>query len=154
MKQIIEFSKKNLKNAFRNIPMVVFITYLLLLIYLTLFSQYFGRIWFHRSINLMPFVTIYRYIVSSNNPGLALMNLAGNIIAFMPFGLLLPMVLKNQMHFLFIFCCIFSTSISIEIIQYILGVGVTDIDDIILNVIGGMLGYCLFKAFKKIITVR
>ena len=154
MKQIIELRMKNLKNAFSNIPMVVFITYLLLLIYLTLFSQYFGRVWFHRSVNLMPFVTIHRYIVSSSNFGLAIINLAGNIIAFMPLGFLLPMVLKDQMHFLSILCCIFSTSISIEIIQYILGVGVSDIDDVLLNVIGGILGYCLYKIFKKMITGR
>jgi len=149
MKQIIELSMKTLKNAFSNIPLVVFITYLLLLVYLTLISQYFGRIWFHRSINLIPFVTINRYIVSSNNYVLSIINLAGNVIAFIPFGFLLPMVLKDKMHFLSILCCIFSTSISIEIIQYILCVGVTDIDDIILNVIGGILGYCLFKTFKK-----
>ena len=153
MKQFIELRITTLKNTFNNIPMVAFITYLLLLIYLTLFSQYFGRVWFHRSVNLIPFVTIHRYIVSSSNSGLAIINLAGNIIAFIPFGYLLPMVLKDKTHFLSILFCSFSTSILIEIFQYILGVGVSDIDDVLLNVVGGILGYYLYKIFKKMITM-
>ena len=55
--------------------------------------------------------------------------------------------LKNT--FLSILYCMFSTSISIEILQYILGVGVSDIDDVLLNVIGGIWGYYLYKILKK-----
>jgi glycopeptide antibiotics resistance protein len=149
---MIELRMKIFKNVLKYTPKLVFIAYMLVLIYVTLFSQYFGRVWIHRGINLIPFVTIYRYIVSSNNAGLALMNLAGNVIAFMPFGYLLPMVRKGITRFLSILCCIFSASLLIEILQYVLGVGVSDIDDVILNAVGGILGYCLYKLSKTVIA--
>ena len=148
MKQYKKYRAKNHGVISGRIAAAVFVIYLLLLIYLTLFSQYFGRVDFHRSINLIPLSTIHRYL-SCWYLGVAKVNLMGNIFAFIPFGLLLPMAAK-KLRFLSILIYLFFVSAAIEIIQYLLGVGVSDIDDIILNLAGGIIGWLIFKVFQKI----
>lgn len=40
---------------------------------------------------------------------------------------------------------VFSVSLSIEILQYVLSIGITDVDDIILNALGGILGILMYR---------
>lgn len=154
MKKIIESNFKEIKMASRNITIMALILYLLLLLYLTLFSPFFGRMSYHRDINLLPFATISRYLNFSSSIGSAIINLGGNIIAFTPIGVLLPMVLKNRLHFYLLIGITIATSVSIEICQYGLSVGVLDIDDVILNLAGGLLGYFIYKMIQKVLAIR
>ncbi len=79
-------------------------------------------------------------------------NLVGNIILFIPFGLLLPVVRKKQYSFSRIFFAGLFCSACIESIQYIeRSFGVyrsVDIDDVILNTIGAILGWMLLRFFQ------
>lgn len=103
-------------------------------------------------INFIPFRTIKSYIKYS---GLfhCLVNILGNVIIFIPIGLLLPIILNRYKSFFKIIIISFSISIIIEFIQFFIGRSV-DIDDIILNTIGGLLGYIVYtllpKRYKKI----
>lgn len=72
-----------------------------------------------------------------------LMNLLGNLLIFTPYGLLLPLILRHRLANLTCFfsglCCI----LSIELVQLITGLGIWDIDDILLNTAGLVLGILL-----------
>lgn len=101
--------------------------------------------------NLHPFKTIYTYVIDykSNNKEPFIINIIGNIALFIPFGFLLPITFLRQLNrldkLLFVTVCgIFL----IEISQFILQIGVFDIDDIILNSIGVILGFMILKTIE------
>lgn len=97
--------------------------------------------------NLRPFQEINRFIRYRHQIGLysALLNLMGNIIAFMPFGMLVQRMTKKKLNIFIIFILCFGFTFTIEVIQLITKLGRFDIDDIILNTLGGLLGYMLYR---------
>lgn len=138
----------------------IFIVYLFLLLYLTIFKRlYYGTvtgillenyrlsydIYYRNSINLIPLKTVYIYLFHPPSENIALTNIYGNIIAFMPLGFLVPSIAKSCRSIRKVLFLSIGTSISIELIQLILRVGSTDIDDVILNTFGGLIGYLIFK---------
>lgn len=135
-------------TRYRTLIKYLFTIYMIYLIYLTLFSSYYGRGYFHRSINLIPFRTMVEYLNSNYSLRIIFTNLFGNIAAFLPMGLLSPLIFKRINSFKRITFIIFTSSLCIEITQYILGVGTLDIDDIILNTLGGICGFTFYKIFK------
>jgi glycopeptide antibiotics resistance protein len=122
----------------------VFICYILFLIKLLLLSRV--SLLEHRSINLIPFYSIKEYIFSNSATikRFAFSNVGGNIIIFVPLGTYLSLFKDNKRvitNLLFIFI----VSLFIEIIQGFLGIGAADIDDIILNCLGGLVGILGYK---------
>jgi len=98
-----------------------------------------------RIFSLTPFETIFGYFSSTHfNLWIALMNVVGNIVLFIPLGIYLQIFKKNKkiLNCVTLACVI---SLGVEVTQYILGIGRTDIDDIILNTLGGMLGVFVYK---------
>jgi len=95
----------------------------------------------HRDINLMPFYVIYSYLSGNMqvSPFVALLNVLGNIVIFIPLGVFFMLrrrdksVLRNVLP-------VFMVSVLVETIQYALGLGFCDIDDVILNSTGGLIG--------------
>jgi glycopeptide antibiotics resistance protein len=79
-----------------------------------------------------------------------LANLLGNILIFVPFGFVLPFMYKRCRSFLFMTLLTFEVSLVIEVVQLITRVGIFDVDDLLLNTIGGMVGYMLFRIFDLI----
>ncbi len=97
--------------------------------------------------NLVPFTEIFRYKIGSE---LFMYNVIGNILIFVPFGYFVSSYIKASRvsHILFISLV---TSLTVEIVQNRIGRSF-DIDDIILNVAGSILGFLLFiglTAIKK-----
>jgi glycopeptide antibiotics resistance protein len=114
-----------------------------------------------RSINLIPFKSIMEFLSggTENLKRFAFSNVVGNIIIFIPFGIYLPL-LKKDKRVISNLLYIFTLSLFIEVIQGLLGIGTADIDDIILNCLGGwfgILGYkflmLLLKDEKKVSNV-
>lgn len=103
-----------------------------------------------RSVNLMPFRFIVDYVI--NDGTLAFSNVIGNIFMFVPMGIYLALI-NNKKTLLGNVTIILLFSIAAEILQYVLKIGTTDIDDVILNGIGGFLGIIcyrvLFMVFKE-----
>lgn len=101
---------------------------------LTLFKE-IGRFWTYRSI-------VGRKAV--------LLNLVGNVVGFMPFGFFLPLLSnKNKNGYrVAIFSLFFS--LLVELTQLIFKLGCFDVDDILLNTLGGVLGYLMYFTGKKI----
>ncbi|WP_051620544.1 VanZ family protein [Paenibacillus sp. UNC451MF] len=75
-------------------------------------------------------------------------NLVGNIEAFIPLGILAPMVFSGlRRTWMGMFLVSFFLSFGFEVIQLLLSIGTFDVDDILLNVTGGMLGYAVLRLF-------
>lgn len=104
-----------------------------------------------RVLNLAPFSTIrsYFYINGGISHSYGLVNLIGNILIFVPMGIYLSLLIKKTS----VRACtirIALISLGVEILQYIFALGVADIDDLILNTIGGFIGIILFKKIHAI----
>ncbi|MBB1194028.1 VanZ family protein [Flavobacterium sp. SOK18b] len=101
--------------------------------------------------NLYPFKTIFSYIINynSNNSTPFIMNIFGNIVAFIPFGFLLPITFHRQLNRLdkVVFASV-SVIFIVETLQLLFKLGVFDIDDIILNSIGVLIGFVILKKIE------
>lgn len=95
--------------------------------------------------NLVPFSEIFRYQVGTK---LFNYNVLGNIIIFIPFGYLIGEYV-NPKKIWPVIITTFCTSIVVEFVQLKIGRSF-DIDDIILNVIGGLVGYLLYIGLSAI----
>jgi len=96
--------------------------------------------------NYIPFREIMRYKVGSK---MFIYNVLGNILIFMPFGYFISRYIKPRSIFPIIMDCII-TSITVETVQLKVGRSF-DVDDIILNLAGGILGYFCYVALDAII---
>jgi len=130
----IIFNKKKV-IIHKELMNLMFIVYLFLLFQLVTTSDFESY-----SNNFIPFREIMRYRIDS---GLFYRNVVGNIVLFMPFGYLVSYYLKNTKYYIALLLT-FITSISTEVIQMYIGRSF-DIDDILLNLIGGLIGYLIFK---------
>ncbi len=145
----------NMKNC-RTLFNFLFVIYVILMIWL-LFIQRIKYIRFENygetlihNLNIIPFRTIIEYI----NPDKeilnhAIINLAGNIVMFIPLGFFLPFVKSACAKFKNIILTTIIIITVVEIIQLITLTGSFDVDDIILNVVGSIIGYLLHKLFFK-----
>ena len=95
--------------------------------------------------NFTLFKEMFRYEFGTK---LFFHNVIGNMLMFIPFGFLISYFLKLEKPYSIIILS-FITSVTIEVTQLLIG-RVFDIDDIILNVIGGLIGFLLFYILGKI----
>ncbi len=95
--------------------------------------------------NVTLFKEIFRYELGSN---MFLRNVIGNIVLFIPLGFFLSYFLRMK-KFIVLFLMVLLISLSIETTQLIIG-RVFDIDDLLLNLIGGIIGYYIYRMFDKI----
>ena len=81
----------------------------------------------------------------------ALENIIGNLILFVPLGILLPCLFSSARSFKIVFTICVISSFSIEVIQFFLWQFGTfrtvDVDDLIMNTIGGILGWIIYSKF-------
>lgn len=97
------------------------------------------------SYNLVPLKSIAQYTRGyPRNDTIRVINLYGNIGVFMPFGLITPVLRRKWSGFKTAFLVSAAFSLLLETLQFITGQGVADIDDLLLNVSGGLLGYGLY----------
>ena len=72
-------------------------------------------------------------------------NIGGNIVGFIPLGLLLPFLIPVCRNFFALTGMVLLVSLSFELVQLLAGLGSFDVDDLILNTTGGIAGYILYK---------
>jgi Glycopeptide antibiotics resistance protein len=138
----------------------MFISYLMLMLGIVFMRMGMNS----NSINFIPFKSIAEGINVYDGIRYRLIDdqVWGNVVIFVPAGIYL-MVLNKKSSILNALLTIFLISIGIEIIQYAFRIGASDIDDIILNCLGGGLGILIYllleKSFKtkekikKVITI-
>ena len=126
---------------------ILFILYVIFIVYFLLFSDWYGRTGEMREYhyNLVLFKEIKRFWQYREQVGFFAMftNLFGNVIIFIPFGFFLPMG-SRQRSFIATAYYSFVLSLCVEVFQLITKVGSFDVDDLLLNTIGGICGYILF----------
>ena len=127
---------------------ICFVLYIIFIIYFLIFSDWYGRTTtgmedYHY--NLILFKEIKRFWQYRDQVGLFAMftNLFGNVLIFMPFGFFMPMASRYRSFFSTLFWS-FGLSLGVESFQLVSRVGCFDVDDLLLNTIGGVAGYILF----------
>ncbi len=140
-------SKKYLIHICR----AIFILYILGLCYFLFFAEILGFGRMHDGevyqYNLELFKEIERFYRYRHQLGFkaVFLNLAGNVLGFVPFGLLTPALFPVAKRMLSVICLTFLLSLVFETLQLIFKVGSFDVDDLLLNTIGGILGYIFYK---------
>ena len=139
-------SKKRAKKV-RALGKVLFVLYIGFLIYFLFLSDWYGRegVMDEYRYNLVLFKEIRRFIVYREQLGAfaVFSNLLGNILIFMPFGFFISMASRSSSFFKALFNSV-GLSLCVEVLQLVTRVGSFDVDDILLNTIGGILGYIVF----------
>ena len=99
----------------------------------------------HR-VNLIPFVNLFDYDSRRD----LLLNVIGNTAMFIPSGIVLPIIYKRLNSFWKVVAAGAMISLCIEIIQLPFSVRASDVDDLILNVLGVAIGYGIYAAVKHL----
>lgn len=134
-------AKGNKKFVFhKEILNLVFVLYILCLYYILTYQGSGAK-----GINLTPFSEMFRYTFGSYK---FIKNVIGNILIFIPFGFFVSYYLNTKKTIIPVGIALV-VSLTAEVIQYHIG-RIFDIDDIILNVLGGFLGALIFVAFSSI----
>ena len=127
---------------YKEIFLLFFLIYILCLFQIVTFED---QSLFISSNNLVPFKEIMRYKVGSR---LFIKNVIGNVVMFIPYGIFASLYAKLDKPF-HALCLVFFASVTVETTQLLIG-RVFDIDDIILNVIGGLVGYGIYRLIDMI----
>ncbi|OMD43123.1 hypothetical protein BSK52_05230 [Paenibacillus odorifer] len=100
--------------------------------------------------NLVPLRTVSLYFNLDNGLSLInrLVNLLGNVVVFIPFGFLWPLVKTRSISWLRISLYAVPCILLLECLQLLLHVGSFDIDDLLLNMLGVWIGYGLFRVIS------
>lgn len=137
----------------KRILTVLYVCYLCLLFYFLFFSEGFGRTGTSAEYryNLKPFREImrfyrYRYILGNKA---FLINVFGNMIAFMPMGFFQPLLSEKKWRGALVVLNCFVVSLLVETIQLVFKIGCFDVDDLLLNTLGGLLGVLIYYVFQK-----
>ena len=143
------------EKKIRAVGMVLFCLYIVLLVYFLFFAEGYGRVPLQEReyrYNLVPFVEIRRFWIYREQLGtLAVFtNIFGNVIGFVPYGFILPIISKKTENLLFVTSTGFLGSLLVETVQLMTRVGSFDVDDLILNTLGAFLGCLLFMICNKI----
>lgn len=157
------------KENIIKIVKILFIVYCIVLIYLLFLYGFRRENQFDIKIfskehfempNIVPFRTILTFIERlfnhTINTNIVLNNLLGNLLMFVPMGMALPVLFENKFDKLWkVIAFVVVLVIIIEIIQFVTFTGSADIDDLILNTIGSMIGYGIIKikCLRKILKL-
>ncbi len=141
------------KEKVKIIDILLFIIYCLFLIYV-LFLRRSKNI--SVKYNIIPFKTYIEYFtkIINGNIGIktAILNFLANIFLFVPMGYFLLKIFKKVNSFNKATIISMLIIIVIEVMQYITKLGIADIDDVILNTIGAMIGYKIQVELKSNFT--
>ena len=141
------------RRQYRILGKILFVLYIVFVFYFLLISEVYGRTGemqeYHY--NLVLFREIKRFWNYREQLGMfaTVTNLLGNVLIFLPFGFFMPMASKQRSFLATTFYSL-SLSLIVEVSQLFLKVGCFDVDDLLLNTIGGMVGYVAFTVCNVI----
>lgn len=143
----------NYRKVFHKVILwLLFAGYLVLLFHIMFRADQLGRSE-HADFayNLELFKEIKRFYAYRETIGYTafLLNIVGNVVLFMPFGFILPALVKRA-NLLHVFILTIMLSLSIEVAQLITKLGSFDVDDLFLNTVGGVAG-CIIFYIRKLI---
>lgn len=130
---IIKYEEKFI--LYKEVLKLGFIIYVMSLFYVVTFQDVSWS-----TSNFIPFKEMFRYEIGST---MFLKNVIGNMIMFMPYGFFISYFLKAEKKSTII-CLSIIVSLTIEVTQLMIG-RVFDVDDIMLNILGGLIGLYIYK---------
>lgn len=145
-------SYKSRKRA-RTVGKILFVLYVVFIVWFLIFSDWYGRAGelneYHYNLEL--FKEIKRFWNYREQLGYFVMleNLLGNVIIFVPFGFFLPMASRYQSFFSTLYAS-FGFSLCVEVFQFVTRVGSFDVDDLLLNTIGGVMGHIIYLICESV----
>ncbi len=143
-----------IRRGVRVSGLCLFLVYLTGLIYFLFFAESYGRGMADAlyDYNLLPFREIGRYLRYRELLGMrpVVLNLVGNVVGFLPFGALVPLLARSVRRAWKIGLLSMEVSVLIEVSQLLFCVGCCDVDDVILNTLGGLLGYAAYHAADRL----
>ena len=122
--------KAKKRKRFRILGKILFVLYIAFLLYFLILADWYGR-----SRQMQNYRSQIGWV--------AYANLFGNVLIFIPFGFFMPMASRYRSFFLTTVYS-FGLSFLVETFQLVSRVGSFDVDDLLLNTIGGILGYIIF----------
>ena len=149
----MENQNKSYEKILRGCIGILFIIYILFLFRITFFKQAALNNLLSavgtsgRTISIIPFKSIYDMVISNTSIERMIENVLGNVILFIPFGILFPIIFEKKQKE--VLCTAIVFSLLIEIIQFILALGSTDIDDLIFNAAGAYIGHTISDKTKR-----
>jgi glycopeptide antibiotics resistance protein len=161
---LVRIMKRMLSTIIRISYSILFLVYLYFLARVILFKHYsshielasildnFNIFSLKRQVlysNFIPFKTIIDYVFYEENQNIAIRNILGNIIIFVPFGFLLPLIVTRKFKIFSIVTLSFLLSLVLELVQFFSGIGSFDVDDLILNTFGALLGFRILNIFTN-----
>lgn len=96
---------------------------------------------------LVPFQTTWVCLSGQKGLEVGFENIAGNLLGFVLMGFLLPILFAYLHTRKRVITTVFTISLLLELTQLLTGVGYCDIDDLIQNTLGGLIGYWLYQKF-------
>lgn len=145
------------KHLLSTIILVVYLTFLIKvmvfkdvpLIQMGSLILNFGGIEAGRPPNFLPFKTILDYLFGDKGLIIGGINLVGNIALLLPVGFFAPLVFRSLPWKKTLIFAV-TVGLIIELMQWVLRVGIFDIDDVILNALGVMIGFWIFTILGKL----
>lgn len=135
------------KKIVRTVGKIFFVLYIVFIVYFLLLSDWYGRgqVSDDFRYNITLFKEIKRFWIYRDQlgPFAVFANLLGNVLIFVPFGFFLPMASKHRSFLSAVFYSL-ELSLCVEVFQLFTKVGSFDVDDLLLNTVGGVVGYFLF----------
>lgn len=147
--------REKTKKQIRHVGIFLFMVYMGMLVYFLFFAESYGRaaqLERDYQYNLILFREIRRFWIYRRQVGMFAMalNIFGNVVGFIPFGYIIPVINHRFRNWLLITVSGFSLSLCVETAQLIFRVGSFDVDDLMLNTLGAFLGYVLFWICNEI----
>lgn len=138
-------TKRKGQNVFRKFSYLGLFCAIFLIVFATILFVPITMQYKNHILNVIPF----NWIIKEDIANYFLVEIIPNIMLFIPFGFFLPSVYQNKRKFLNTISVILIVTFSIEFIQYFIG-RIFDINDIITNLLGGIIGYLVFVLSNKI----
>jgi glycopeptide antibiotics resistance protein len=139
--------QKTFLQAFIQSSFLVYVFMVLTLTgYFILFREVVAHGWWHRvlhrmqtkdRINMQPFLMFEQFQLASTQ-------VIGNLVMLLPLGIYIPLLFPKLSGFFRVFLICLLVSVSIELMQLITSIRSTDIDDVILNTSGAVVGYLIY----------
>lgn len=139
------------KKIWRYVLVAALVMYLVILLRITVFRSTFSfaNICTKGTINPAPFADLLDTL-RTRGVGWFLYLFIGNIVWFVPLGMLVPCVSANMRSARRVVLLSFFMSLIIEIAQYVFGTGISELDDLLLNTAGGAVGYAIFYVIRRL----
>lgn len=141
----VYIGKKNGNNILRMLSVLGLSFSIFLIVFLTVLFLPFNFSPEAYNNNLIPFT----FLNPDNFKARMIKEVIPNIVLFVPLGFFLPVVFHTMRKFYRISIAVFTVTFSVEFLQYFIG-RAADIDDVLLNVLGGMIGYLIYVLIDMI----